>query len=348
MARFRWTANDLARQVDDGWLTARRHPTEPLTIYNYTARCQYDRHWTPITRACRGVILHDDGRVIARPFPKFFNLEEMPRSWVPKPPFSVTTKHDGSLGILYRASDGLRIATRGSFASPQAEFATALFVELGHDGLPWDTDRFTYLFEIISPTHRIVVDYGSAERLVLLAVIETATGKDAPMPDWYPDRVREHPWTGSIEHLGALSVPNAEGYVVRCGDGTRVKIKFEEYKRLHRLIFGLNARVIWEYLSQDRPLDDLIEGVPDELYGWVKGVETRLDAKFTDIKRRCRIMADTLAPFSRREQAVRIVDAPERAVIFKMLDGQPYDQVIWRLVKPSGTEVFRAVGEDEE
>ena len=36
--------------------------------------------------------------------------------------------------------------------------------------------EYTYLFEIIYPSNRIVVDYGSSRRLVLLAAVHTQTG----------------------------------------------------------------------------------------------------------------------------------------------------------------------------
>ena len=38
------------------------------------------------------------------------------------------------------------------------------------------------------------------------------------------------------------SAPNSEGIVVRFDDGLRVKVKYEEYIRLHKLLTGVNAR----------------------------------------------------------------------------------------------------------
>lgn len=49
-----------------------RHPTLPLTVYNYTNSCQYTRAWTPVTTAARGLVVDDAGNVIARPWAKFF------------------------------------------------------------------------------------------------------------------------------------------------------------------------------------------------------------------------------------------------------------------------------------
>ena len=52
------------QMIDAGYITARRHPTEPLTIFNYTARTQIEHLWNEHTIQCRGLIEHDDGTVV--------------------------------------------------------------------------------------------------------------------------------------------------------------------------------------------------------------------------------------------------------------------------------------------
>ena len=89
-------------------VSAAHHPTEPLTIYNYTAACQYRGAWGPTTRLCRGLIVNrDSGEVVASPFPKFHNLSEHGDGAAAgalnlAPPLTVFDKLDGSLGIAYR------------------------------------------------------------------------------------------------------------------------------------------------------------------------------------------------------------------------------------------------------
>src|SRR5438132_2764187 len=155
-----------------GYLSCRKHPTDDLLIWNYTQKTQWERNWTPETRMCRGLITTSAGEIVARPFEKFYNAGE----WlsmgnaIPVEPFEVYEKLDGSLGILYHlANGGWAIATRGAFESPQAQVGTGLL-----DGLPATFEpspRYTYLFEIIYPENRIVVNYGDRRELVLLAVI---------------------------------------------------------------------------------------------------------------------------------------------------------------------------------
>ena len=172
---------DLDKAIADGYISVRPHPdSRELLIYNYTAKSQYERVWTKETLACRGLILNvpDDGEilVVARPFNKFFNLAELDK--IPEGKFVAQEKMDGSLGIIYQAPDGLpSVATRGSFASEQAEWATQWlrkrpkFVAAAQSAI---SRNHTLLVEIIYPKNRIVIDYGELEELVLLTAIDNA------------------------------------------------------------------------------------------------------------------------------------------------------------------------------
>lgn len=332
----------IAPFVVEGFVSAQRHPDLPLTIYNYTPKTQFSRRWTPVTMACRGLILADDGSVVARPFPKFFNLEEMSKSWnPPSKTFTVTAKEDGSLGILYRTDDGYAIATRGSFGGMQAIKATEMFRE--HWTLPWDTDHYTYLFEVIYPENRIVVDYGDTERLVMLAVIETKTGKDVELPAWYPHHVRSYPDVTDFRSLRDRETPNAEGFVIRFANGFRVKVKFTEYVRLHRLLTGVNARKIWEIRSTGGSMDELLTRVPDEFYEWVKRTNDGLSAQFDRIRTDALLAMHQCPRESRKESAAYISQQGALApVMFAMLDEKGYDAIIWKQIKPRTDRPFRA------
>ena len=78
-----------------------------LRILNYTAKATYSRHWNEATVACRGLILDEADRVVARPFPKFFGPSEPDAPDVPtQQEMEVTAKLDGSLGIAYTHPEG--------------------------------------------------------------------------------------------------------------------------------------------------------------------------------------------------------------------------------------------------
>ncbi|MDE0236971.1 MAG: 2'-5' RNA ligase, partial [bacterium] len=135
----------LARAVADGYISARSE--DGLIVYNYTASAQYSGMWNEATLVCRGLIADADGRVISRPFGKFFNHDEPQVPMVPLgAPMIVTEKWDGSLGILYTALDGTRrISTRGSTRSDQAQEGTRIWREK-YEGLDFGPG-VTPLFE---------------------------------------------------------------------------------------------------------------------------------------------------------------------------------------------------------
>lgn len=168
----------IEQLIAEGFIKCEQHPSADLRILNYTVKTQFGWHWTPETKACRGLIVDGQNNIVQRPFEKFFSIEQLADTPLPLEPFDVYEKLDGSLGILYWANGSPAIATRGSFVSDQAKRGTE-FLRARSD---LNLDRqFTYLFEIIYPENRIVVDYGNASDLYLLAIIETATGRELPL-----------------------------------------------------------------------------------------------------------------------------------------------------------------------
>ncbi len=350
--------HEVDRLIAEGTVKATRHPSLSLTIYNYTAACQYDRRWCDVSKVCRGLILADDGSVVARPFPKFFNMEEHSRSEIAySKPFRVTEKLDGSLGVLYPADDGWAIATRGSFTSEQAERATRILrtAYAGFSPLP----GLTYLFEIIYPQNRIVVDYGTREDLVLLTVIDTATGRDVDDPSGWPGPcaatfdVSCHP-RDVMDSLNLTDDGNSEGVVLRfdwpkTGPQFRVKVKLAEYKRLHRLLTMTSSKTIWEALSLGQDLTDLAERVPDEFHQWLRDTIAEFQGKHAEIDRSVReefaAVRSIVGDGDRKAFAQEAVKRDSRAFLFKLLDGHPIDEMIWRQLKPEYSRPFR--GQDE-
>ena len=67
---------EIQRRVNQKFIVSRKHPILPLTIYNYTSKTQNERVWDVYTRHCRGLIIDDQNKIIARPFPKIFNFGE--------------------------------------------------------------------------------------------------------------------------------------------------------------------------------------------------------------------------------------------------------------------------------
>lgn len=333
----------LLQAIDKGWVVCKKHPEDELYIYNYTAQVQYEKSWNEITLACRGLILDAVYNVVARPFPKFFNLGEQDNAILPAGDFEVYEKMDGSLGILYWSQGQPYIATRGSFTSTQAQKANAMLHDLYKDAIARLDRNRTYLFEIIYPANRIVVDYGDTEALVLLAVIDTGTGAELSLEDIGFPLVKRYDGIRDLSVLKGLEEPEKEGFVIRFSNNHRLKVKFAEYQRLHWIITQISSLDIWEYLRDNRPFDELLEKVPDEFYQWVKNTRQRLISQYEAIEQLCRSEFKVLE--SRKETALYFGTCTYPGLLFYMLNGQDYSGKIWRMLRPVFEKPFAITAE---
>ena len=165
----------LLKYFEDGLVYKQVHPNLPLTIWNYTEKVQYENLFDDVTIQTRGLVTDSDGNIVARPFKKFFNLEEGKHT--PTIDFQVFDKMDGSLGILFYFEGEWILATRGSFTSDQAVKGFEMLQKYNYQKLH---KSYTYLFEIIYNNNRIVVRY-PFEDLILLGMIETKTGAEVDL-----------------------------------------------------------------------------------------------------------------------------------------------------------------------
>jgi len=343
---------DLTDAIAAGWVRVQSHPTEPLFIYNYTESAQYKRHWDKVTLACRGLILDIEGNIIARPWNKFFNFGERPLEFSTADPAEVTDKKDGSLGILYRVpmTGDYAISTRGSFASDQAIHATELWNN-NYSHIVKPLKGYTFLFEIVYPTNRIVLDYGELDDLILLGAVQIERGfyygprEAAGMLNW-PGPVTEVFEYSSLNDCFKVHRPNAEGLVIRSGTSI-VKLKQEDYVALHKLVTGLNERAVWERLRAGETRDSICASLPDEFHGFVDGVADELDKAFMTIYygshvEYCNILNKMPAKSSltprewRKLFASYAVKAKYSSLSFNFVDNKSVEESIWDMIRPRG------------
>lgn len=335
----------LRSMIEQGYVRQQEHPTLPLAILNYSELAQFEHMWNPVTRQCRGLIYRrDTGLIVARPFPKFFNHGEpgAPIDWDLDEPVIVTDKLDGSLGILYDDGDGGAIATRGSFTSDQALHATDLWKRhyAGRNPLPY---FHTLLFEIIYPANRIVVDYRGLDDLVLLGGVELSTGRTTGPRDWDEwtgPTVDVFPYAALAEALAAEPREGKEGLVVHFAvSDQRVKLKQEDYVRLHRIVTGLSTRTVWEHLAEGRALAELLEPLPEEFHAWVgqvaQGLVEQVHAIRTEVEtEHDRIRLQLPEGWARKDYALIAKEHRHSAALFRHLDGRDFRDYAWKLVKP--------------
>ena len=334
----------LNKYHNDGLLYKQTHPTFPLTIWNYTPDVQYGEKWDDITLQCRGLVTDNEGNVAARPFKKFFNIEE--NKHTPTSEFEVFDKMDGSLGIMFKYNGEMVCATRGSFTSEQSKWMTEFALKYNYQNII--VDGFTYLFEIIYPENRIVVNYEGQERLVLLGIINTETGEELPYNDLFEgfDVVKKYDGIRDYSELKGKVEQNSEGFVVRFSNGERMKIKGEEYLRLHKIMTNVSTTGVWELLSSGGDINEFLKDVPDEFYKKVKDYADLLKYGFYRVSEDCgkshnyfrygkyndREIEPTKKQFA--EHVINHGHPPYRAVMFAMWDGKPYDKLIWNVLKP--------------
>jgi RNA ligase len=334
----------LEKYHQDGLLYKQQHPTLPLTIWNYTEKVQYEELWDDITLQSRGLVTDDKGNIIARPFRKFFNLEE--GKFTPTENFEVYDKLDGSLGIVFWYNDEWHIATRGSFTSDQAIKGKEMLDKSNTKyGL---YPGYTYLMEIIYPENRIVVDYKGVEKLVVLACFNSEKGMEGNISEMVNEGweiVKKYDGITDYNTLKEIIKDDEEGFVVRFTNGDRVKIKGSEYLRLHKIMTNISTTTVWEIMSNDESIDDYLKDVPDEFYKKIKLYENTLKYGYYQYWNQCGKMyeyfrygkyGDKEVEPTKKEFAEYIKDKPPviKAIMFAMWDGKNYDNIIWKALRP--------------
>ena len=399
--------NALERLVADKYINVRAHPTLPLRIYNYGPLAQINRHWPYEVCQCRGLIVDDQDNVVSRPMFKFFNLNQeafLPmkdgwenvilsegflirssRWWVNT--LSITEKIDGMMGVLYEWNGSYGIATRGSFTSEGAIWASEKFQKFVKYGAVEHLPKgWTLIFEIVAKHLRIVVPY-NFEGLVLLTAVNNETGEEATYPELHHiwsqlnQYAKNKPWCRLVDKFDATlvqCVANAksdkegEGYVVSVArkglPPIKAKVKLEEYLRIHRMVFGTTAQMIWETIGD--PLKPLLkheadEGLaPAEFRKWVLDWDKKLHKEFHKILFRVMEMTHAVRYVEvalkhdegKIHEFLQMREKELAGIALELWRGNVSDAYhsIWKLVRPMGREdpryprdVFREEGEGE-
>lgn len=326
---------NLDSYINKKLIISQKHPRLPLTIYNYSDSCQYDKQWDEVTLACRGLVVAYD-TIVARPFKKFFNLEEHNESDIPNLPFEVYEKMDGSLGILFNYNGEWVFASRGSFTSKQALKGFEMLNKINaYESL--DSD-YTYLFEIIYPENRIVCQY-DFEDVVLLGAIRTYDGHEMPydeLPNVFKI-VKRYDGINDYKALKNIIGNNQEGFVVKFSNGFRLKIKGEEYLRIHKIVTNLDNLYVWEHLKNNSDLDKMLENIPDEFYSAIKEITNDLLDSYSRIQNICNEAFANLDKTDRKTFALRVISNHKdySSILFNMLDNKDYSANIWGMIKPT-------------
>jgi len=316
-------------------------------IYVYSARCVYENAWDEFSLMARGLILHPrERRVLATPFPKFFNAGERGGA-IPDLPFEVFEKVDGSLAILHHFGGQWRASTKGAFDSAQAAWVEA---RLRAQDLAPLVPGVTYLAEAVYPENRIVVRYSKPELVMLAAYREDGTEMPfdelAAAADRLAWRVaRRHSFASLSELIASTrALPSTEeGYVIRFSNGLRLKLKGDEYKRMHALISRCTPLAMWEAMQAGDDMPAIRRDLPEEFWGDFDAITAALTAGIDALTAKVAATAAALADLSDKDIGLRLrtLDPEVRPFIFhwrkaggKLVGGAR--DGLFRAIRPTG------------
>lgn len=231
-------------------------------------------------RLARGKIFDMETKeIVSYPFDKFFNVnevedtkEEVVKTLLKNNRYLyVTDKKDGSTIIVSKYKGQPLITTNGSFDNEQIDWAKKIFAKKYTKFLSELEDGFTYIFELIHPENRIVIDYGDEQALYMLAIrnIETcellSLDKIHSIADYfgfpYPEVFSFNKLDDIIYLAHNMKGANKEGWVLRIGatDGHEymLKIKLDEYFEMHSAFDRIKLSFVYRHLI-DNDLDDFI------------------------------------------------------------------------------------------
>jgi len=357
---FEILLSNLEKEVELGNIGKSICPYGDFVLYDYTNQCQFDKNWNETTNMARGLILDLQNKCLAnRVLPKFHNLSEYGPDWnPPEHPFVVTEKYDGSMISLWfdKQSCLWRCTTRGSFSSEQAQWASS---HISRYNLNTLLNRdISYIFEAIYPQNRIVVDYKGLESLVLIAAFDQESGQELDIhnSDKFPFAAY-HPHTqiSRIYHINNLVELiemsknidyNQEGWVIRYSNGFRLKIKGDDYSRVHKVKSNVTPLGVWEIMMGEMPLEEVLSGLPDEFYDEAFGLSRIFDCQVENVYRMATLAyVDLTSKFTTRKDIAingKLKYPDLMGYVFKMLDNvsdKELRQIILKGLRPTGNKI---------
>lgn len=329
-----------------------------LVLYGYTDQTTFERAWqTKYTLHARGIIFNKKtGKIVAKPFPKFFNLGEMESVSLlnlPKEPYSVYEKADGSLGIVFFYEGRWQIATRGSFSSEQAIKGAELLKKYQMSYLDRND---TYLVEIIYPDNKIIVDYKGEEKLVMLGGYRTDSGHEVDW-SWLADTANligmphAKTYNYTIEEMIELqkTLPkDDEGFVVRFESGLRVKIKGAEYMRIAKMISQMSPLSFWEAMKDGTVGREYVQQLPEEFRKEYEPMIEKLEQQYAQVMAEINVDYQNLPKVDYATKEGKKIVAlflqgryhgfKHPSAMFSMIDGKNshVQKYVMKLIRPTG------------
>lgn len=239
-----------------------------------------------ICQECRGLILDRDNNweVVAYPFNKFFNLNEPGAAEIDWDSAKVYEKLDGSLMNLYWYGGKWNWATSGNpdaagnvgdhgFTFDELVRSTIfdtvgmLSRDVSNDYFSIDLDKnVTYMFELTTPFNQVVVPH-SEKTLTSIGARSVLTFEELTKDEILELLANEFKFCktydfGSkeeiLEALNDKKGTEREGFIVVDKNFNRVKIKSDDYVKLHRFHQGFSQKSLIDAVRTNEGSEILI------------------------------------------------------------------------------------------
>ena len=240
--------------------------SDDLMLLKYN-KCIYNTGWFNFALQSRGVVLDKNTlEIVGYPFDKFFNINERPeyredevlRHLKNATKVSLTDKKDGTLISVFNHNNKTYITTNGSLDNEYINWAWKLFNEKYKDFIENVPDNYTFIFEMIIPESKVVIDYGNMRKLFLIGIREMKNYRFLSyekMTDFAKNNnldITEEDDFSDIKTLikksNSLREANKEGWVLRITEPNEdyfVKIKLAEYFELHRMVSRISFKRVY-------------------------------------------------------------------------------------------------------
>ena len=235
------------------------------TSINYTTITDSKLFNCLYARECRGITFDNaTGRIVIRPFQKFFNIgekaETLPENLDWNDVTSITEKIDGSICTTMVIDDKVVAKSMSSFDSIHAKRMTE---HINRDSKLVEFCKRSYelgctpIFEYVSPEFQIVIPY-EKEELTLLAIRHIITGDYGNINTLHFsgkkleqlfhkfDTGDNYIHYDDLKNNELLHSKDIEGYVITFGNGQIVKAKTLWYTQLHRCKAMLSEKNVAE------------------------------------------------------------------------------------------------------
>lgn len=323
-----------------------------MEIAGGSAKMRSERMLTnAMRRECRGLIFDTTGRLISRPYHKFFNIGEREETMPNKIDLSgvvVFEKLDGSMIRPFYVDGVLRLGTKMGVTDIAVEAENWLKSQSNSRELIKELELFvnadmTPIFEWVSPSNKIVLRYDDSD-LVMTALRFNTTGTYLPIPkvSLFTSAKSYTAPNDIMEYIkDTREATGIEGFVFRSSEGHMHKLKCDEYVRIHKVKDDINNDKNILALIINNELDDILPIIDEEDRRKVREYEVEFWKTYhLKVKRleEAAIKEKNLCDGDKKRFALersKEYNSNDKSIIFRFFDGADVEEEIMNRVEAS-------------